>query len=66
MAAKNFRLYKDLSGEWRWRLISANSKIIADSGQGYTNKADAVHGAKLVAAEATDAGIWDSTTSQWV
>ena len=37
MAAK-FEIYKDKSGEFRWRLIHANGKIIADSGQGYKAK----------------------------
>jgi uncharacterized protein YegP (UPF0339 family) len=27
-------------GDWRWRLVGANGKILADSGEGYTRKAD--------------------------
>jgi uncharacterized protein YegP (UPF0339 family) len=27
--------YKDAKGEWRWRLVAANGRIIADSGEGY-------------------------------
>jgi uncharacterized protein len=30
-----FYIYKDRQGEWRWRLVSPNGRIIADSGQGY-------------------------------
>lgn len=36
-AAKNptFYVYRDDSGELRWRLRSTNGKVIADSGEGY-------------------------------
>jgi uncharacterized protein YegP (UPF0339 family) len=33
-----FIYYKDLVGMWRWRLVSRNGKIIADSGEGYSSK----------------------------
>jgi uncharacterized protein YegP (UPF0339 family) len=47
MAAK-FELYKDKAGEFRWRLIHQNGNIIADSGEGYTNKAGAMNGIESV------------------
>lgn len=37
-----FELYKDTAGEWRWRLIADNGNIMADSGEGYVNKQDAI------------------------
>lgn len=41
-------MYKDNKGEWRWRLWAANHKdIIADSGEGYVNRADCVRGIEL-------------------
>lgn len=43
-----FFLYTDTAGYWRWRLIAANNRTIADSGEGYYNKADAQHGIDLV------------------
>lgn len=43
-----FIVFKDKAGHWRWQLQSANSKIIADSGEGYINKADCLHGVSLV------------------
>ncbi len=43
MAAK-FEIYKDKAGEFRWRLTHTNGQIIADSGQGYKAKEDAVKG----------------------
>lgn len=56
---KQFVVYKDDAGEYRWRLYAQNSKIIADSAEGYKNKADCVHGAKLVSSIASGALIWD-------
>jgi uncharacterized protein len=45
-------MYKDNAGYWRWRLFAANNKILADSGEGYYNKADCEHGINLVKASA--------------
>jgi uncharacterized protein YegP (UPF0339 family) len=36
------------SGQWRWRLLAANNKTIADSGEAYHNKADCQAGIDLV------------------
>lgn len=38
----HFEIYKDKAGEWRWRLVADNAKVIADSGEGYVEKRDAV------------------------
>lgn len=46
----SFLIYKDQAGEYRWRLQASNAKVIADSGEGYKNKADCEHGIKLVQA----------------
>lgn len=43
-----FYIYKDAQGFWRWRLVAANNKIIADSGEGYYNQNDCLHGIGLV------------------
>lgn len=43
-----FQIYQDAKNEWRWRLIAANNRTIADSGEGYENKADCIHGVHLV------------------
>lgn len=45
-----FHLYRDKRGEYRWRLRSRNSKIIADSGEGYTAKESCEHGIALIRA----------------
>jgi len=31
-------LYIDESGDYRWRIVSHNGNILADSGEGYKNK----------------------------
>jgi len=44
-----YHLYRDAQNYWRWRLIAANNRIIANSGEGYWNKADCVSAINLVA-----------------
>ena len=66
MAAK-FELYKDKSKvtdkavEFRWRLIHANGQIIANSGEGYTTKANAMSGIDSVKENAPSATVEDKT-----
>ncbi len=43
-----FHLYKDANGEWRWTLYAANNRKIANSGEGYFNKADCLAAINLV------------------
>lgn len=40
-----FRVYRDRKGEWRWRLIARNGRIVADSGEGYDRRNKAMHAA---------------------
>lgn len=56
-----FQLYQDKRGEYRWRLRSRNSKIIADSGEGYTAKASCEHGIALVRAWNGEVEIYQDT-----
>ena len=50
-ATMKFELYQDARQEWRWRLIADNNvDVVADSGEGYKAKSDAVHGIDLVRA----------------
>jgi uncharacterized protein YegP (UPF0339 family) len=37
-----FVLYRDTRRQWRWRLVSSNGKIVADCGEGYRHRTDAV------------------------
>lgn len=43
-----YHVYKDMSLQWRWRLIAANGRIIADSGESYIHKQDCIAGINLV------------------
>ena len=53
----SFLIYKDAKNEYRWRYQASNTKIIADSGEGYKNKTDCQHGIDLVQASSTSE-VW--------
>ncbi|HSX22270.1 MAG TPA: DUF1508 domain-containing protein [Gaiellaceae bacterium] len=38
-----FEVYRDKTSEFRWRLLTANANVVADSGEGYTRSEDAHH-----------------------
>ena len=61
MAAK-FEIYKDKSGEFRWRLTHTNGQIIANSGEGYTTKVNAMGGINSVKENAPYSNVEDRTT----
>lgn len=52
-----FSLYRDAAKQWRWTLNSGNHKKIADSGEGYANKADAIAGIDLVKSTNADTPV---------
>ena len=60
MAAK-FQIYKDKIGEFRWRLTHTNGHIIANSGEGYTTKVNAMGGIKSVKENVPDSNVEDRT-----
>ena len=35
-----FHVYQDAALGWRWRLVAANGRIVADSGEAYTREHD--------------------------
>jgi len=37
-----FLVYLDLSGKWRWRFQSANGQILADSGESFPSRDNAL------------------------
>jgi uncharacterized protein YegP (UPF0339 family) len=39
-----FEIFEDAEGKWRWRLRHRNGRILADSGQGYTDRPGAEDG----------------------
>lgn len=44
----HYLLYRDTANQWRWRLVAANGRIIADSAESYWNKTDCQHAINLV------------------
>ena len=43
-----WHVYEDASGEWRWRLVAGNGRIIADSGEGYVDRSGVVRAINIV------------------
>lgn len=48
-----YHLYTDAQGYWRWTLYAANNRKIANSGEGYFNKADCISAINLVKGSAS-------------
>jgi len=59
--AATFELFQDHEGEYRWRLRHENGQVIADSGEGYTTKDNAINGIESVKENAATAPIEDKT-----
>ncbi|WP_336344159.1 HVO_2922 family protein [Halalkalicoccus ordinarius] len=53
----HFEVYEDRAGQWRWRLVHRNGNIIADGGEGYASKRNAIRGLRGVQHNAPGAGI---------
>lgn len=43
-----YEVYKDRLGHYRWRYVSTNGRIIADSAEGYINKSDCLQGIAIM------------------
>jgi len=56
-----FQIYRDLPGEWRFRLLAPNGKIIADSGESYTTKRACVRNIRKIQKKAGEALIVEKT-----
>ncbi|AMV38097.1 YegP family protein [Planctomyces sp. SH-PL62] len=56
-----FVLYRDIAGEFRWRLVASNGRILADSGEGYKNKTDCAAMIESIKQNAVDAAFVDET-----
>lgn len=52
----HFEVFRDKAGEYRWRLVADNGRILADSGEGYASKHGARDAAARVQQRVTDAG----------
>ena len=44
----HYRMYRDVQGGWRWRLVAANGRIIADSGESYVHRQHCAEAIDLV------------------
>ena len=60
MAAR-FEIYKGNIGDFRWRLKHTNGHVIANSGEGYTTKVNAINGLNSVKSNAFSANVEDKT-----
>lgn len=60
MAGK-FELYKDKSGEFRFRLKAGNGEVIATSSESYSSKAAALNGIESIQKNAAEAKVDDQT-----
>lgn len=56
-----FEVYKDRSGEFRWRLKHSNGQVIATGGEGYASKRSALAGIESVKKNAPDAEVDDQS-----
>jgi uncharacterized protein YegP (UPF0339 family) len=61
----NFQIYKDKAGQFRWRLVANNSKIVADSGEGYHLKESCLHEIRQLLREIPRSYIFDTTETPW-
>lgn len=43
-----YRMYQDVLGQWRWRYVASNGKIIGISSESYVNKSDCRHSIVLM------------------
>jgi len=59
-----FELYEDGAAEWRWRLRHDNGNIIADGGEGYTEKRNAEGGIESVTKNAPGAPVVDESKDE--
>lgn len=56
-SAATFEVYKDKSGDFRWRLRAKNTNVIASGGQGYSSKQACLDGIESVKKNAADAAV---------
>ncbi len=63
-----FSIYPDKAGKWRWRLESVNGNILADSGEGYSQKSTCVKIVLRLKERLASASVRkrDKRTGRWV
>jgi len=63
MAAK-FEIFRGRIGDFHWRLIHSNGRVIAKSGEGYTTKVNAIKGLISVKKNVPGAPVADMTAHE--
>jgi len=56
-SSATFDVYRDKSGQWRWRLVHRNGNIIATSGEGYSSDRTARRGMRSVKRNSLGAAV---------
>ena len=54
-----FEVYEDNAGEYRWRLTADNGEVVADSGEGYSDRSGATEAVERVTGYAPEADALD-------
>jgi len=60
-----FEVYKDKAEEWRWRLIRQNGRIVADGGEGYTERNDAMEAVERVQSLSGETEVYEDDGGDW-
>lgn len=58
-----FKIYKDANGDLQWRFQANNGKILAESVEGYNNRANCEHAIILIKQQVANAPISDEAES---
>lgn len=59
-----YEVYRDVSGKYRWRLISPSGQVLAQSARAYDRKTECAYWLAKAKAGAVDAGVADGTRSE--
>jgi uncharacterized protein YegP (UPF0339 family) len=61
-----FQILKYSNGQYYWRLVAVNGKIIATSGESYVRKEDCVHSINIVKASVlSEYEVYQDAQRQW-
>lgn len=48
MKYPRFVIYEDQAGEWRWRLVAGNGRVVADGSESYVSRSNVVRAVRRV------------------
>ena len=55
--APKFEIYKDRKGKWRWRMIAGNGRVMATSGESFSQYHNAYRAAVRIKLQARSAEL---------